>query len=389
MNYTVVGVSAAGMAAVKAILKQEPEAEITVVSKDSLPYSRMMLYKLLAGEMSREQICFESPDFLKKGKIRWLEGKAVVGGDGEKKCLYLEDDSTLSYDKLLLATGAYSFIPPVPGLREAENVRGFRNMPDEEFLEEVCGEKKPVVIIGGGLVGLDVAYALCKRGVSVSVVEMAERLLPLQLDVETAAVYQKKFEDAGARFYLGRKAAQIVLEEKTATAVELDNGERLPCGAIVVSAGVRPEITLAEKLGAATQRGITVNNRMETSLPGVYAAGDATGLSGIWMSAMNQGTVAGTNMAGGTAAYTDSFSAKNMINYFGLMAMSVGNVSTPDTVQVVQRNGNKEIRLYHVNGVPKAAILLGDITRALTWQKLIVEETPLGGQFADLFHVKA
>ena len=365
MKYLIIGVSAAGMSAVKAILAKDPQGEITVVSKDDCPYSRMMMYRLLAGEMDKKDIFFEKADFLDQKGVRWYRGREAVGGDAKAKIIRLDDGTELGYHKLLLATGANAVIPPIPGLREAKNAHPFRDLPDEEALNRYCGQNVKAVIIGGGLVGLDAAYAFCKRGIPVAVVEMMDRIMGLQLDFDTAKEYQKLFENAGAKFYLGRKVEKVVLDCDFADSVELDNGASIPCDVIVAAAGVRPNVALAEKLGLEVNRGIVVNDRMETSVAGIYAAGDVTGLSGVWQSAMAQGKVAGENMSGGEVAYGDQFAQRNMFNYFGEMAVSLGDISAPDAEILIQHEGRSTIKVFHRDGIVLGAILQRDIMNFL------------------------
>lgn len=387
MKYLIIGVSAAGMSAVKTILEKDPQGEITVVSKDDCPYSRMMMYRLLAGEMDKKGIFFEKEDFLENKGVRWYRGREAVDGDARAKTIRLDDGTELSYDKLLLATGAYAVIPPIPGLREAKNAHPFRDLPDEEALNRYCGQNVKAVIVGGGLVGLDAAYAFCKRGIPVAVVEMMDHIMGLQLDFDTAKEYQKLFEDAGAEFYLGRKVEKVVLDCDFADSVELDNGVSIPCDVIVAAAGVRPNIALAEKLGLEVNRGITVNDKMETSIPDVYAAGDVTGLSGVWQNAMAQGKVAGANMSGVEAAYENQFAQRNMFNYFGEMAVSLGNVNAPDTQILIQHEGKSTIKVFHRDGIVLGAILQRDIMKASLWQKIIEEKISIVPYEADLFHI--
>lgn len=387
MKYLIIGVSAAGMASVKEILANDPQAEIVVVSTDDCIYSRLMMYKVLAGELTLPQSAFEKEEFFLENHISWLRGKTAVSGDAMAKTVTMNDGTVLSYDKLLLATGASPFVPPIPGLREADNAFCFRDLPDLRRLTPFTRSGNHAVIIGGGLVGLDVAYALCSQGVSVALVELADRLLPLQLDAESASAYQQLFEQAGTTFHLGRKAAEVEQSGGWAEAVLLDDGSRLPCDFIVVSAGVRPNLTLAQTIGIDTDRSICVNDRMETSIDGIYAAGDVIGRSGIWQSASEQGAVAGINMSGGNASYEAAPTPKNLFNYFGRATCTIGDVNTPDAAQIARQSGSQSIRIFVKEGAAVAVILTGNMARMSAWQKIIESGETRSWAEEDLFAI--
>ena len=208
MGYVILGVGAAGITAAKTIRKAEKEAEITMISTDRQVHSRCMLHKYLSHERTAEKLSFVPEDFFETNRIHWIKGKTVTGLDTAKKKVILEDGGEVPYDKLLIATGAESFIPPVGNLREAANVFGLRHLHDAEAIDKMAESAEQIVIIGSGLVGLDAAYGLMETGKKVSIVEMADQILPIQLDKTGALEYQKRFEAAGASFYLGRKAAE-------------------------------------------------------------------------------------------------------------------------------------------------------------------------------------
>ena len=208
MGYVILGVGAAGITAAKTIRKADKETEITMISTDEQVHSRCMLHKYLSHERTAEELNFVPEDFFEANHINWIKGKTVSGLDTAEKKVKLTDGGEVSYDKLLIATGAESFIPPVGNLREAGNVFGLRHLRDAAAIDKMAENADKIVIIGSGLVGLDAAYGLMEIGKKVSIVEMADQILPIQLDKTGALEYQKRFESAGASFYLGRKAAE-------------------------------------------------------------------------------------------------------------------------------------------------------------------------------------
>ena len=387
MEYVILGAGAAGMKAAATIRKADKDGSITVVSTDTYVHSRCMLHKYLSGERDEKQLNFVEEDFFEKNRIRWIAGKTAGKLDTNEKTVTLDDGEILNYDKLLIATGAESFLPPVGNLREAENVFGLRHLRDAQAIRKMAEKAENIVIIGSGLVGLDAAYGLMETGKKVSIVEMAEQILPVQLDKTGAAEYQKRFEAAGAVFYLGRKGADTRMDEnKKITELILDNGEALPCDMILVAAGVRSAVAGMDGEGIVVDRGIQVNGYLQTGAPDVYAAGDVTGLSGIWPNAQKQGETAALNMCGAQVLYEDRYALKNTINFFGLVSMCVGEIlSKEGDVVIAREDSHNYKRVILREGKVAGVILQGDISHAGIWQYLIKNQISITGIEKDIF----
>ena len=387
MEYVILGAGAAGITAAKTIRKADKNGKITVISTDTQVHSRCMLHKYLSHERDAAGISFVDPDFFEKNQIAWLPGKTVNRLDTQRKKVYTDQGDEVSYDRLLIATGAESFIPPVGNLREAENVFGLRHLRDAQAIDELAKNAENIVIIGSGLVGLDAAYGLMETGKKVSIVEMADQILPVQLDKTAAFEYQKRFEEAGARFYLGRKAADTVMEEdKIIREIILDNGEKLPCDLIIVAAGVRSAVAGMEGEGIVIDRGIKVDDYLQTGAEGVYAAGDVTGLSGIWPNAQKQGETAALNMCGSHVEYTDRYAIKNTINFFGLVSMCVGVILPQEGDVVIAREDSRNYkRVVLRDGKVVGVLLQGDISHGGIWQYLIKNQISISGIQKDIF----
>ncbi|MDI3537336.1 MAG: nitrite reductase large subunit [Eubacteriaceae bacterium] len=214
MKILVIGASAAGISAIKSMREMDQDAQITMISKEKNIHSRCMLHHCLSGHRSQESIDFAGSNFCADQSVNWLKGVAVAGIDPQKKMVMLEDGQKLTFDKLLIATGAAYFIPPVPGLREAKNVFGFRDLADVKKIDALLKADSRVVIIGSGLVGMDVASALNERGIKNTVVEMMPNILPMQLDQPSARLYQTLFEKNGSDFLLSEKVVELKLDEK-------------------------------------------------------------------------------------------------------------------------------------------------------------------------------
>ena len=400
MKYVIIGIGAAGMTAARTLRELAPQDEIVMLSVDEKPHSRCMLHKYLSHERDADGLNFVPDDFFTENNIWQIPGQIVTKLDTRaKKVYYGTEGYACDYDKLLIATGAESFIPPVGDLRTAPNVFGLRHLSDAKAIDEKARTAKKVVIIGSGLVGLDAAYGLLEQKKEITVVEMAERILPIQLDEKGAAEYQKRFEKAGCRFCLGRKGADTLTNEKgEITHVVLDNGEKLECDMVIVAAGVRSAVAGFEDSGLVIDRGIRVNDYMQTSEQDVYAAGDVTGLSGIWPNAQKQGRIAAQNMVlGNKFMYVDRFAAKNTINFFGLVSLCVGVLNPEEGDQVIARESRDQYeRAIFRNHRLVGFLQQGDISHDGIYQYLIKNGIDLAGReeeifslsFADFYDVK-
>lgn len=372
MKHVILGVGAAGIAAAEAIRTNSKTDEITIISTDEFVHSRCMLHKYLSHERDEAGLNFTSKNFFSDNNITWLSSETVTSIDTNAKTITLSEQK-ITYDNLLIATGASSVIPPIGDLKTAKNVFGLRDLSDAQAMDKKLDTSESIVIIGSGLVGLDAAYAFLERGKAVTIVEMADRILPLQLDDKSALAYQKLFEQHGCTFRLSKKASKTICNETgSITHIVLDDGEQLPCDMILVAAGVRPNLAFLEESGIKYERAIDVNPYMQTSCENVYAAGDVTGLSGIWPNAKKQGVVAAKNMCGIKAEYTDTFAIKNTINFYSLPTLSVGKIVPEEGDELLiceDRNTYKKALLR--DGRVLGVILQGDINNSGFWQYLI------------------
>lgn len=389
MKYVIIGVGVAGIEAAKEIRKKDADGDILMISADAQIHSRCMLHKFIAGERDEKSLNFTELDFFEKYRIHWKSGVRAEKICSDTKEIFLDDGEHVNFDKLLLANGADSFIPPVGDLRKASNVYGLRNLTDAQAIVKEAEGAEEVLVIGSGLVGLDAAYGLLERGKKLTVVEMAEQILPVQLDAHGAAAYQERFEKAGVRFVLGRKASEAVCEEDGKIhKVTLDNGEELVCDLLIVAAGVRPALSCLEGSGIACERGITVDSRMRTSREDIYAAGDITGRSGIWPNAADQGRIAGRNMCGVEAEYTDTYAIKNTINFFGLVTLCVGRIRSEEGDDIrIKEDRTQYKRIILKGGKVEGVLLQGNIANAGTWQYLIKNQIDVSKIAKDIFDI--
>lgn len=389
MKHIIIGAGAAGIQAARTIRTLQPDASILIIAADQYVHSRCMLHKYLSHERDEAGLSFLPEYFFQDQQIHLINNSTVSRIDTDKQQIFLTDGIQFLYDRLLIATGANSFIPPVGQFRDANNVFGLRHLSDAQAIRTLADDARKILVVGSGLVGMDAAYAFLEQGKEVTVVEMADRILPLQLDQTAGDAYRERFEAHGCRFLLGRKASETVMNDSHAIeAVILDDGTRVDCDLVVVAAGVRPAIECTTDSKIQADRFIQVNGNLKTSCPNVYAAGDVTGLSGIWPNAMKQGETAAYNMCGMNVEYIDSYAMKNTMNFYGLTTLSLGRgvVKEGDTV-ISCRDSRGYKRAILRNGRLDSILLQGAIDYSGVYQYVIKNNIDLTGLETDIFHL--
>lgn len=400
MKYVVLGSSAAGVNGVRELRRLDADSEIVLISRDKAIYSRCILHQYLGGKRTMERLCFAEKDFETLYGITWLKGRSCANLKPEEKEVVLENGETVSYDKLLVATGSHTFVPPVKNLKEAKNVVGFRNIEDMEVLKEVAKYAKHIIVMGAGLVGLDCASGFLELGVKVTMVEMAGWLLSKQLDKRAAEAYQDAFAGRGVKQYYGVGIAEVTLnEENRITEAVLTDGTRLPCDFVVVTAGVRSNVEFLEGTGIELSRfGLVYDETGKTSDDNIYGAGDVSGSSPIWPVAVKEGIVAASNMAGVPRKMTDFFASKSTMNFLGIPSMSLGDVNLEgEDIEVeVKKTKDSYKKILHKNGKIVGAVLQGDLAYGGILQQLIarkidvrrVKKPIFDIDYSDFFHMK-
>lgn len=402
MKYVIVGCSAAGISATKTLREIDDKAEIIIVSKDEHVVSRCMLHHYIKGLRSIEQLNFANPaDFFEAYNIQWKKGIEVVGIDPKEKILRLSNNETLAYDKVLLATGASSFVPPVENLRTAKQVVGLRNLEDAIYIKEMIPKIKHAVILGAGLVGIDAASGFLHQDVKVTIVEMANRILPIQLDEYAAGVYEKRFRENGIDMRLGVSAQKVIMDENNnITGLALNTGEIIPCEMIIVATGVRSNVGFLADSGIETDRfGLIINAKCETNVRDVYGAGDVTGRNPIWPNAVKSGMIAAFNMSGTEMFLTDYFSSKNTMNFLGIPTMSLGVPFKPDETyhEEIEKRGRDYKKIIHKDGKVYGAIIQGNLSYVGVLTQLVKFKINISAinkpifkiDYSDFFNVKA
>ena len=297
----VVGNGMAGVACVEQILKYDRQFEITIFGDEThVNYNRILLSSVLAGERSADEITLNPLEWYVRNGIQLRLGVRVVDVNSEEKTVTGDDGSVTPYDTLLLATGSSAFKPPIEGL-DKQNVFAFRTLDDTRELLQRAGPAVKAVVIGGGLLGLEAARGLQVRGCDVTVVHLMSTLMERQLDPDGGNYLTGKMEDLGVRVLLRRSTTAIVGDER-AEGVALEDGEILEADLVVVAAGIRPNAELAYKAGVRVNRGIVVNDYMETSDPDIFAVGECVEHRGVCYGLvaplLEQGKVLAATMTG-------------------------------------------------------------------------------------------
>jgi NAD(P)H-nitrite reductase large subunit len=375
-TYLIIGNGAAGNAAAAAIRKHDQEGQIHIFCRQSYPFYYVpALPEYLAGEKELNQFTIHDLGWYEKNRLDLHLETEITRIDPDRKVAETGKGESYQYDKLLLATGSYSFVPPIKG-GDSEGVYTLKNFDDARTIKERARDSRRAGLIGGGLLGLEAGNGLRKAGLKVTVVEFFPRLLPRQMDVPGAAILQKQLEEMGFTFFLGAKTQEIVRESSGLTIV-LESGDRISADMVLISAGVRPELTLAKTLGLEIDKGVKVDDTMRTSREDIFAAGDLVEhrgrFYGIWPACIEQGEVAGAVMAGQEATYEGTVPA-NTLKVVGIDLFSAGDIDAEGNLEamVSKDEGRKTYRkLVIKDNILVGAILLGDIRGSAEIQQAI------------------
>ncbi|RRW35604.1 nitrite reductase large subunit NirB [Ectopseudomonas oleovorans] len=283
LKLVMIGNGMAGVRTLEELLKLAPDLyDITVFGAEPHPnYNRILLSPVLAGEQTFEEIILNDLNWYADNGIKLLLGRKVVKIDRKKRLVIADDGSEAEYDRLLIATGSNPFILPVPG-KDLAGVIGYRDIADTQTMMDTAKTHKHAVVIGGGLLGLEAANGLKLRGMDVTVVHIGDWLLERQLDRTAGELLQKSLEDRGLKFLLPKHTAELLDNgEGRVCAVKFKDGEVIPADLVVMAAGIRPNSELAESAGIACNRGILVNDTLQTYDPRIYAIGECASHRGI------------------------------------------------------------------------------------------------------------
>ena len=364
MKYLIIGSGVAGISAAKELIKKRKAADdITIISDEKYPfYYRPRLIHYLSGNIEINDIIINDYDWFKKNDINLRLEERVINIFPEKKTI-CTDEFEYNYDKLLLANGAHSFVPPIPGA-EKENVFTLRNVPDAKNIYSIACEKEKAVVIGGGLLGLESAYNLSQAGLEVTVIERGPYLLSRQLDKRGGQILQNLLENKGLNFILNANTEKIDSNGKKLE-VSVKGKGGFSAGLVLLSTGIRSNISLVENTDIKVNNGIIVNDKMETNLDNIYAAGDVAEhkgrVYGIWPPAMKQGQTAGKNIIGIDDKFTGYISSYSL-KVAGISLVSKGIIDDENYQSEIIENNNKYKKIIYDNDKMVGVILIGDFS---------------------------
>jgi|AntRauTorckE6833_2_1112554.scaffolds.fasta_scaffold00359_9 nitrite reductase (NADH) large subunit len=329
MKYLIIGAGAAGVSAVKEIIKRrDKNDQITVITDDDYPfYYRPRLIEYLSGEVDDEELIINDKDWFEKNDINLkLSEKVTEVRFNEKKVI--TEKSNYAYDKLLLANGAHSFIPPVKGI-EKDNIFTLRNLTDAQKICERAKNAEKAAVIGGGLLGVEAASNLKKSGLDVTVIERANYCLNRQLDELGGEILVDILKnDKGLKFVLDASTEEFLGDNKVKE-ILMGDGTKVEADLVLLSTGVRSNIGLFEDTDLKINNAVVVDKYMTTNIDDVYAAGDIAELNGkfygIWMPSMKMGQTAGKNMVGEKFEFPGVVSS-HTLKVAGINVVSAGNI---------------------------------------------------------------
>ncbi|MCD6133066.1 MAG: hypothetical protein B5M53_03640 [Candidatus Cloacimonas sp. 4484_209] len=366
MRHIIVGASIAGLSAAKKIKEISPEDEVVIVSGEKVkPYGKMTLTYLLSGEVAAENFYLDVP-----GGIELLLNKKVVKIDPGKRTVITDSNEEFSYDKLLIATGAHAYIPEIPG-STFPSVFSVRNLEDIEKIKSRIKQsnEKRVILSGAGLINTEIGDALFKIGIPITYVIHSNRVLSQIIDEEASRIVEKRLLKQGIEVLKGESIKEI--EEKDGvTFATLESGKVLKGSCVIFGKGVRPNTDLLKDSKIKTNRGILVDEHLETNARNIYAAGDVVEtkdivygdrrLHALWPVAAEQGKIAGANMAGVPLTYPGDVS-RNTLTVFG-MTIFTGGMSREGKFDVYRKMENGEYRKVILkDGKLKGFIFTGEV----------------------------
>lgn len=366
MKYTIIGNSFAAVFAAESIRKVDPSGGIRMISEEKEPaYSPAMLHEYLSGAAKKELIYLRSSDFYEKNNIETMLGASVKKVNVKDRVLSL-GRKKVEFDRLLIATGGTPFIPPgIKNLNAFDDVFTFtRKSAADSMIKKMRGVDS-VVVLGAGLIGLQCAEGLAHLGVKVTVVELADNILPMALDDSAAEMVREELHDEGVEVITGNTITQVNGTRGKINSVTLQSGKKIRCRMVVVAVGIRPNVDFLKGSGIKIDRGILVDEKMRTNVKNVFSAGDcAQGmeiLSGkkipipIIPIATKQGVVAGLNMSGKKRVYNGGLSL-NALQFGGLQVVSYGFIRDEKNAEIL-KDCDKTRKVYR-----KVVIKKGKIT---------------------------
>ncbi len=371
----IIGGGIAGLSAAEAARSTSAQARIVLLTREAeLPYYRLNLTRYLAGEIAPDELPVHPGIWYQEKNIEVRFNTEVTAIDVNAKQLRIKDGDALSYDRLILAMGAHPFVPPVAGINR-QNVVTLRHKKDADWILGNCKAGTRCVVVGGGVLGLEIAAALVRQQVSVSLIEGFGWLLPRQLNQQASDYLETSVKELGIELVLGARIKQFDGDESVRTVV-LETGENIAADMVVVAAGVRTNSYLARLAGLEVKEGVVVDHQLRTAHEDIFAAGDLAEHQsvcyGTWAPAQYQGRIAGINAAGGDVSF-GGIPRSNILKVLGVDMLSIGNVHPDDASYRTFEQADAEhyAEVIFRDDRLVGAILVGDTSKSPLIKKLI------------------
>ncbi|OVE75707.1 hypothetical protein BVX97_03725 [bacterium E08(2017)] len=383
----IIGAGIAGVAAAESARKHAPNAIIDLLTAEPRsPYYRLNLTRYLAGEINQDSLPIYPDSWYSENAITLHSSCKVESLSTENKTISLAKGDNMEYDKLILATGSHAFVPPIPG-SDLPGVMTLRTAEDAEAILAKASERGECTVIGGGILGIEIAGALARQNTKVTLLESHEWMMPRQLNKKAASRMEAHLDSLGISLRKETRT-QAIEGEESVNAVRLQDGTAIQTSMVILATGVRPNSSLARKAGLEVNRGILVNNHMRTSSDDIYAAGDVAEhnglIYGIWAPSQYQGSIAGMNAVGISTEF-GGLPRSNSLKILGIDFLSIGQFEPEDGSFLVidHEDDNGFAHFVFRDGRMKGCILLGYPGIGQGIKKAIEDHTNFSGLLSN------
>ncbi|AXF45126.1 MULTISPECIES: nitrite reductase small subunit NirD [Acinetobacter] len=385
MKLVLVGNGLAGMRCLEDLLDMAPERyDVTVIGEEPWGnYNRIMLSPVLSGDKTIDDIMLHPHAWYSDKGIRFIAGDPAVRIDRPRKQVYTEKGEVVDYDRLILATGSKPFIPPIAGA-DLKGVISFRDIYDINTMLDYCKTKKNAVVIGGGLLGLEAAYGLKQRGMNVTVLHLMDRIMERQLDSKASQMLRHSIEQKGISIITEANTEALVGVDGHVTQIRLKDGTVLEADLVVFAVGIRPNMALAQSAGLRCNRGVLVNDTMQTFDPSIYAVGECiehrSQTFGLVEPLWGQAFICASHLAEHGSLTFKAPTVPTQLKVSGCDVFSAGNFEPKDDFEDIILNDEKR-QIYKRIIIQKdkvvGAVLFGDTEDGVWYAELISDQTPI------------
>ncbi|MFV5191574.1 MULTISPECIES: nitrite reductase small subunit NirD [Acinetobacter] len=385
LKLVLIGNGLAGMRCLEDLLDMAPERyDITVIGEEPWGnYNRIMLSPVLSGEKTIDDIMLHPHAWYSDKGIKFIADDPAIKIDRTRKVVHTEKGESVDYDRLIIATGSSPFIPPVQGV-DLKGVISFRDIYDVNTMIKYCESKKNAVVIGGGLLGLEAAYGLKQRGMNVTVLHLMDRIMERQLDGRASRMLRHSIEQKGINIITEANTEALLGVDGHVSQVRLKDGTVLDADLVIFAVGIRPNIALAQRAGLRCNRGILVNDTMQTFDPSIYAVGECiehrNQTFGLVEPLWGQAFICATHLAEHGSLTFKSPTVPTQLKVSGVDVFSAGNFEPKEDYEDIILNDDKR-QIYKRIIIQKdkviGAVLFGDTEDGMWYAELIADQTPV------------